>query len=262
MKKLTAKRLLVLPDVHVPIEDKRAIECVLAYAEDEAFDEVIQLGDLLDLEGPSSHAKGKPRQIEGQRFFQECEIAREFLTQLRERSKSQNKECSALLLEGNHEFRLEKFLDEHPYFTGALDLQKALGLRELGYKWQRYTDPKPHRAGKLHFVHGLYHSGAHAKKHAIDAGVSLMYGHTHTVQMYTHKTLYDGACIRAWSIGCLCDYRPKYLHGSPTSWQHAFADVWVDTKGSMSVSLIEIHDGRMVAPNGIVYEASKTGWRE
>lgn len=260
MKAVEAYRLLVLPDMHVPLHDRKALDGILKFAAEESWDEIIQLGDFLDMESVSSHAKGKPRQIEGQRISEDYAFGRKVLAMMTDGATAKNSKCKKILLEGNHEFRIEKFLDEHPYMEGMVEVAKGLELAESGWQWVRaHRDGQLHRVGQSYYCHGLYTNQHHAKKHAEAFGVPwLFYGHTHCLQTFSTKRFGAENAIRATSCGKLCDNNPKYMHGRPHNWTTSFTVNLVDTQGRVTSTQVEIADGRFVAPNGKVYGGAST----
>lgn len=254
MKKLSAYRLLVLPDMHVPVHDRKALSAVLKYAKDESFDEVIQIGDFMDMMVVSSHEKENARGLEGMRLEADYKLGREILDGITKAVQVKNSKCKRVLLEGNHEYRIERFIDKYPGFEGLVEIEKGLELTVSGWKWVRaWSKGDIYGVGNLFFTHGRYHNDHHAKTHATRYAVNLIYGHVHSIQTYSLPRFGSNKAVIARSIGCLCNLNQGYMRGAPTAWQQAVADIWVDYSGRSTISLIEISDGRFVAPNGKTY---------
>ena len=135
---------------------------------------------------------------------------------------------SKVFLEGNHEFRLKRFVAYNaPLFEnlkGVTSMGDALQLEELGIK---YIDSKNGNAiyrvtPFLTFMHGERY-GVNAAKSQYDAwGTSVMFGHTHKQTTFTKKW----GCGRediSMSVGCLSkdpDYRDidDYTRGFGSGW--------------------------------------------
>jgi len=255
---LEAYSVLILPDVHVPYHDKRAIDAVLDFATDESWDEIVQLGDFLDIDPVSSHNKGKPGNNEGKRLIDEFSQGKDLLDQISAAVFRRNSECKRTILEGNHEHRVNRFLQEQPALEGLIEVEHGLELESKGWNYVRaHSKGDSHVINGTHLIHGISASDAHAKRTAISWGANVIYGHTHCVQSYSHKMRGNNRTVIARSIGCLCRLRPAYLHCQPDKWSHAFAVMHINTRHRITVTVCEIENGRFAAPNGRIYGAKK-----
>jgi hypothetical protein len=54
---------LILPDIHLPYEDKYAVANVLHMISDVQPERVVQIGDLLDMKAPARWSKGTCRRV-------------------------------------------------------------------------------------------------------------------------------------------------------------------------------------------------------
>lgn len=78
------ERILILPDTHYPLHDKKLWKTILKVVKDVQPDEIIHIGDLLDLPQPSRWTKGTRQEFEGN-VYHDCDKARaEILEPLRE----------------------------------------------------------------------------------------------------------------------------------------------------------------------------------
>ena len=120
-------------------------------------------------------------------------------------------------IQGNHEVWLDNFVVRYPYLTQYLT-EKALRLKERGYKYHPYNRKKNLKIGKLNFTHGKYTTKYHAYKHLDYYGENIMYGHTHDLQRFTKTS--NGGTISSWSLGCLKDIEADedWLGGRLTNW--------------------------------------------
>jgi hypothetical protein len=117
-------------------------------------------------------------------------------------------------------------------------------LEERGYQYHPYTRKKLLNIGKLYFGHGKFTVKYHAWKHLDHYGKSVMYGHTHDLQRYTHTNL-DGT-RSSWSLGCLknIEHDEDWLEGKLTNWNHAFAIIDFFENDDFKVEVVEIIGGR------------------
>ena len=235
--------ILVVPDVHYPVHDWRAVDLLLQVAAEYRFDAVVQLGDLLDLEALGRWTAHAPRQVEGDRLVGDIILASEFLGKLLKASRVKNEQCRGYLLEGNHEYRIERLLDSTPYLEGIINLAELLKPKELGFEFLRVHDeqgilrfdwtPKGIRPRYLRrtdwasglgvaFTHGWYCNVHAAKQHCDRYGRGpIIFGHTHRVQQYVAHS-YGHPKPMAATIGHLRLADPSWMQG-PLSWQLAFA---------------------------------------
>ncbi len=204
-------------DVHIPEENPFAWRASLDLIDDLKPDEIVIGGDFLELESCSQHGGvARPAMLKN-----ELEAGRYALRQLRNSAP----EATITYLEGNHETRLRRYVtSKAPTLSDVSTLPKELGLDELGINWVPFG--KPVRRGKLAFVHGWWSNEFHAKKHLLQMGESVTYGHTHKPQMYT-KGIIDGV-LGAWGMPALRTLDPAWLDGKPLGWVNGLGLYYVD----------------------------------
>lgn len=253
---MSTYRVLVLPDIHVPFHDTRAIDAVLDYAEEVHWDELIQLGDFVDLDVVSRFVIDKPRLIEGRSLSDDYEMANRLLDRILSAVRKKNPACKATMLEGNHEYRIERWLDRFPQLRGMLEVHSALRLEERQVGWVR-ADSKGevYRVRQATFIHGWYYNIFHAKKHLENFEGDIWYGHVHDSNEHT-AVGYGSRKRRGGSLGCLCSLDLDYTQGRPTKWQHGFGD-FCFADSTYAAHRVRIDGGEFVAPNGKLYGRKK-----
>lgn len=229
------KRILIFPDVHSYNFDRKAWGCFIEVARSLGpWDHVVGLGDLLEGDAVSAYNKGRPQLQEGLRLLKDYAFAGELLDELQ---NAVGPQAAITLLKGNHEWRVDRYLEEHPELDGLINVEQGLKLKERNITMcNSYPDGATLQIGKLHFTHGIYCGGNAAKKHLENFGVNLVFGHTHEVGMASKKMFGKGKTLSAWNMGCLCRYDMPYLVGRPTSWQHAIGTAYVSDTGMFSVN--------------------------
>ena len=252
------KRIFVLPDIHAPFHDMKAIGAFMNYAATQHVDEFVQLGDYVDADAVNAHDEGKRRTQEGRRLKDEYDVANELLDQLTDAVRIRHRGTKLVMLKGNHEWRVDRWVDRHPEIEGLIEVENALRLQARGVHWvESYPHGEAYKMGRLHAIHGSYTNKYHAAKHLDEYGIDLIYGHVHSIQVASRPSRNKLRTTEAISIGCLCDYALPYLQGRPSKWQHAFAEVHLWEGGAFNVLPVRIHDGEFVAPTG-----QKFSWRE
>ena len=146
---------------------------------------------------------------------------------------------------------MDQFLDRNPTIEGMIELETALKLKERGYEY--YGLNEPFRLGKVVFVHGLYTVAHHAKKHVIEYGQNVVYGHVHSHQKYTKSNLDN--YHSAESVPCLCELKKPFLKNGPTAWSHGFAVLYLFKEG-FHLDVVPINRGVCVF-NGRIYGRKK-----
>lgn len=242
-----AERVLVLPDIHLPEEDTRTMAAVEQYMGDHDWDEVVYLGDLLDLGLISSHNKDNLRAIKGRRLRAEYDYCAEML----DRHQKLAPMAKFTYLEGNHELRVEKYIDANPAMEGSMEVEVGLQLLKRKIQWVRYGTP--YKLGKARFIHGMYTNKYHASKHVEAYGNNIFYGHTHDIQLHSKELHGDDKTIVGQSLGCLCKYDQPYLRRRPTRWQQGFGVFYFFPDGYFTYTVVRIFKHRFYA-EGEIYQ--------
>jgi metallophosphoesterase superfamily enzyme len=224
----------VLGDLHFPHQDERAIALALNVIYELQPEEVFLNGDIMDMHQISRWGCSPERKLTLQ---QDLDRTRRFLVELR----SAAPEAFIHYLEGNHEARLGRYLQERPEIHGlaALQLPALLGLEglQIGYTTVPYLE-----FGGWVVTHGdrvSSRAGATAQK-MIDAyGTSGINNHVHRLAQVTRR---QAMREMTWiENGCLCDLYPEYT--AVADWKQGFtvlhwdgAQVWPE--------VVAIHAGK------------------
>lgn len=256
------KRVLVLPDPQlrpayggVPTgEDTQTLKAVERYVRDHRWDEVVLLGDFLDLDCLSSHNHGKPLLVEGRRLQLDYDHGQRFLDKWQDLTYP----AKWTIIEGNHEFRAVRYAEAFPAMQGSVEVPNGLDLKGRDIKWVPFwSEGKLHQIGNAYFGHGRFTNEHHAKKNLGVYGVPFYYGHTHDVQEASVTRYGDDKTICAKSMGCLCRYNQPYLQGRPSKWQQAFGVFHFQTSGFFNDYIVKIFDHGFISPEGQVYRGGR-----
>lgn len=253
---------VVWGDVHFPFHDRKAVEVLYKITDLVQPTELFCIGDVYDFwqlsdHRPPEHTKMDPWQIDLQ---ETVELGSEHLGQMLRISNPKD----AYFLHGNHEDRWSRLLSAirdnrrmmHmmglPGVSDALQLDKILGLDELGYKTLSYIqDDLLVIRDRLVVEHG-YSVSKWAGRARIDHyGKSAIFGHTHRIQNYTKRDL--NGTIAGWSVGCLCNLDQHYVRYP--DWAQGFAViVWkkLEDGWMFNVEQVRIHDGTAVFRDKVV----------
>ena len=244
MKKI--KRALVIPDQHYPIHDEKAVKVVLKAIDIVKPDAFINLGDVGEWESVSmwqwKRKKKPPLEYQLPIIDKEAKLVNKEIDRF-DKALAKVGCKTKYILAGNHdEWLTEGFVKEYPYMKDYT-FKKLCKWKERGYKYYPYN--KPLYIGKVMFIHGMYATQFHAKKHLQAYGENVIYGHVHDIQRHTLTRL--GGTIGAWSMGCLKDMTPEknaWLRNRLHNWNHAFAIVDWFRGGNFKVEVVEIIKGK------------------
>lgn len=196
------ERVLILPDTHVPYEDKRAWALLLQVIKAVQFQKIIILGDFWDCYSVSAHAKD-PNRIH--LIEQELEQVNGRLDEL-DASGAKEK----FYIEGNHEFRLPRQLqDKLPQLYNIVRVEKLLKLKERGWQYIPYMDDM--KAGLVYATHCVGSSSS-AQKAFLDYQDNVLTGHNHAMDYIVRGNAKGIAHVSA-TFGWLGDVRAvDYMH--------------------------------------------------
>jgi predicted phosphodiesterase len=196
------RKALIIPDCHIPYEDKRAYELMLAVGKDLDPDEIVILGDYADFYAVSSHTK-------------DAEMANVMLVdevfEVIERLKELNRlfpRAKKVYIEGNHEYRLARYISSKaPDLYGAVDVASILELKTLGFEYVPYSPVQKYAVlgSSLIARHEPLAGGKHVAQNTVEKAMSsVIFGHTHRIQE-AQTVAMNGENYRGISSGWLGD---------------------------------------------------------
>ena len=242
-----------------PLHDRAACDVVLQAAELLEPDEIILLGDMLDLAPWSTRWTADP----SVRFTTNAtlrELYAGFLRPLRAAAPH----AHIRFMEGNHEKRITDAiiskLDEAHGLRSAdtldgselLNIPSLLALDTLDIEYFAPYGKAFWLFDQIRIQHGTKArpGGETASAYLRNATSSIIWGHVHRLEM-AQKTIQtpDGPqIITASSPGCLCrtDGAVPHAGGDYLDWQQGFGIVYEDEDGQTSQQLVPIQNGKAV----------------
>lgn len=211
-------------------------------------DVTVVLGDFADFYSVSSHSKNPLR---AQRLSEELPEVLHSLDLLDTLGAKKQ-----IYIEGNHEFRLQRFLEsDSPALLGlpGTTVSSLLGLRERGWKFVPY---KSHiRVGKLNITHDVGYSGKSAVFQTGAAFESnVVFGHTHRMNVNYFGNIRGETHVAA-TFGWLGSRKAaEYMHGAQIdrNWQLGFGVGYLEPNGTVHVQAVPIVGYKCVL-NGVLY---------
>ena len=206
------QKTVLLPDIHHPHCDGRTMDVLNEFIFDYDPDELVYMGDQMSLDCISFWNKNRPLLKEGQRLLKDYNNFNNDILKVHENIT--RTDIRRTFIMGNHENRVQTYIEENPELDGFLDIDKVIPFNGM------------HRVGKLMVIHGRYWGMYHAKKHAEEFEGNVAYAHVHNPQMFTKISPVDSKGYHmATSLPCLCNIEPDYKKNAPTHWVNGFGIV-------------------------------------
>lgn len=251
-------RGLILPDMHVPDCDREAMNAIYKYVKGRKYDFVVSLGDWCDFNSISAHNRHALGKVENLRVLNDILGMRSEISRLRQAVGPRPR---IYWIQGNHEYRLVRYLDEHPELKGLpdFDLSKALDFDKNGITWVQFWEQGDLlRAGKLYMGHGRRVGPGHTARNLRDYETNLVTGHTHSYEISGKVIAPQWDYRVAVSLGSLqSQKKARWMQGRPSAWVTMFGEVFLLPDGSFTLYSPVIVRGRFVGADGVVYSGRK-----
>jgi predicted phosphodiesterase len=226
----SGRKILVLPDIHVPYHNMEAIRTALTDGRIFGADTVILLGDTMDCHMLSTHKKMRGALD----MVKEVEMTRELMAFIRKALPK----AEIFYMEGNHEQRLTRHMEENsPALVGfdAITLPSLLNLEEdFNIKYLRTGELIT--CGRMTFIHGHELKGLGginpARKLYLRAKTSTICGHFHRPDTFFTRDI-RGEGIECHVLGTLGSLSPHYH--PLNEWRHGYGLVDIAKSGKFKV---------------------------
>jgi len=227
------RRIVVISDLQVPFHDERAVRNVAKFIKRYKPDDVICVGDEIDLQTISRWSSGRDEWSGtiGHDRDKTVEILGEL--QIRHLSRS------------NHSARLYSAISKRlPGLLGLpeLTIEGFLKLKELGITYHH----KPYEIAKgWIMVHGdeqaiNHNAGLTALTAARRHGKSVVCGHTHRLGVSAFSEASGGVLGRVLTgmeVGHLMDEKQAFYTKGTFNWQKGFGLIYTDRNGTTGVTV-------------------------
>lgn len=235
-------RTLIIPDTHAPYHSERAWRTAMKAAHALKPDRIVCIGDFVDCYSISRYPKSAARK---HKLKPEIESARALLRQLERIGASELVFC-----EGNHEWRLERYINERaPELFGLIDIRSLLHLDS--WRWVPYQSWVTY--GKISYSHDVGRSGVYAGRQTLaEFGGNIVFGHTHRGGV-TYESTVRGEHRVALNVGWLGNpWEIEYAHRASAlrNSQHGFGWVLQDHNGYAAAQFVPIIHERMCIVDG------------
>lgn len=210
---------LIIPDQHAhPDHDNKRADYLSQLIIDLKPDVVVNMGDAADMASLSSYDKGK-RSFHGKSYAKDLEAHLDFQGRVWDRVFSRKKKTPyRVVLEGNHEHRIERALDLSPELEGTFGFSD-FGFSDYYHDVVRYDGGNPGviELDGILFSH-FFPSGVMGRPVGGERpGYSLLskndqssvQSHIHVFDYYSKATV-SGKKLHGLVAGCYLDYIPDW----------------------------------------------------
>lgn len=231
-------RIARLCDMHVPFEDKIAVNAAFEFVTKIQPDE-IDIDEWHDFYSVSRFSKD-PDRIDS--LQDELDVVFTYMGDLRKRCPN----AKITMLKSNHTDRLQKYLwNNAPALSNlrCLELPILMRLDELKIGYADFVSRRGVNLSKHGNVIRKY-SAYTAHWEFEREGMSGMSGHSHRLAKFRHSV--RGGKYQWMECGCLCGLNPEYYDGIP-DWQHGIG--LLQYKGNtrhFSMSDLDVIDGEIL----------------
>lgn len=237
-------------DWHVPYHDPLSLRVFLEATRRMRPDVLVLMGDILDCYSLSTFSKDPRRKVQ---FSDELSTANKVLDLVQDIGIEK-----VYFIEGNHEFRLERFVMDNPKAAGLLEMRELLGIDERGWTWVPYKGASV-QIGTMHFKHDVGPAGRYANQQSIDAfGNNICFGHTHRGGHELRNTV-SGETHQALNTGWLGDWQQadyNHVQKSRREYVNGFGSVRIDGEtGAATCAFHPILNGQVVIDGKVIRAA-------
>ena len=224
-------KIVVLCDLHVPFEDKTAVEVAFKFCRD-MQPEIIVIHEWNDFYELSRFVKN-PKKATGYTLHEARETVWKYYGKLRKFCPNSR----IIELGANHTKRLQKYLQRNAHELCGLPefrMENFMEFKKFGIEYMKYFNYK-----KLFlFKHGdrVHKFSAYTAKNEFESeGMSGASGHTHRLGQF-YRTL-RGSEYTWMECGCLCNLDQEYMEGRIADWQHGVGLVMFEGKEFRAIPL-------------------------
>ena len=240
---------ILIPDVHVPYEDKRAIDNLLDMIARERPARVVQVGDLLDMKAPARWSKGRAEEY-CYSVRDECTAGEKFWIKLRQAAGT----AELGWVSGNHEDRLRSYVHTYAPALATIvpSVAELMNLEKHGVR--HYRQPYAIEPG-VSCIHGKLLAsvaGSSARKEMLRHGTSIVQGHTHRLGVIYETSDRTRFALEAGWLGDIRRAGTYLDFPGVANWQTGFGFLGVDNK-RITPGVVPVHERGRFTFHGRTY---------
>lgn len=250
---------IIIPDSHAdPRFPNHRYVAAGRFIAERRPDNIVQLGDFGNLESLCFHNKGRPLLQEGMRLKDDMDAMQEAYELLQNEIDTVNRKATSLhrrrysprmvWLDGNHEYRVRRYLEQQPELDGYLPEAGLVNTR--GWEYVPYMDNA--FISGVRFTHipinpgnSRPYGGKYVTWRVVEnSSMSVVFGHTHsrTLSSLRRVAEHGAEVINSYAAGCYIDYHPDYVRGveSIVNWWRGLSVLTHFDKGEFDVETVSM----------------------
>ncbi len=206
-------------------------------------DNIIFIGDFLDMGSLSFYDKPGSQEKENLRINNEINLAKLWMFLVFDpKGWPKGYTPDIDFTEGNHEYRLRRLFEQQAVFDGIISIRESL-QQVLNEKCSQVFTWTPYGEylciNKIMYTHVPFKNGQPVASTVNHTGMSLqlvdrsvIYGHTHRLEVKQALRAGSFQLITALNVGCYFDYIPSYVKNSNPHWWRGVVHVYPDGQGN------------------------------
>lgn len=241
---------IIIPDVHLPYEDKYAVNHLFDMIEQVRPERVIQVGDLLDMKAPARWSKGTAAEYCNS-VRAEADAGVAFWHELRQAAG----DAELVWITGNHEDRLRAYVNAYAPALGDIvpDVADLMQLSKFNVK---HPKRQPYAlAPGVSAIHGKLlatKAAQSARKEMLRHNKSIVQGHTHRLGVIYETTDRPRFALEAGWLGDIRRAGSYLDFFGVADWQQGFGHLHVDGK-RVTPGVVHVHEKGRFAFHGRTY---------
>jgi hypothetical protein len=236
------KQFLIVPDCHFPFHDLKYINFItrlLSYLKSTGkLKGLVQLGDALDFFQVSTYPKDPARRNSIKDDMDDyLGIVNLWTTYLPKGGEYHQ-------IEGNHEYRLQKYIANNAkeiyQLVTSVESYLSTRFKSKNHKfiWHKYTKWDSLKIGDVNILHGFYYNQHAAATNLAKYKTNIITGHTHRLQLIS-----DGKHYSA-TLGHGSDEKETAHNPVPSGWQQSCAVLTLLDSGKTNLEIILVNAGK------------------
>jgi predicted phosphodiesterase len=214
-------KVLVIGDAHVDeVQSLDRFDLANRLIKRERPDVLVIIGDFLSLNCLSAWDRNKRLAMEGLRYIEEIQAGNVALDKL---LAGTSKKMRKIFVEGNHEDRLDRYLELDPTFHGYVGIAKDLRLVQRGFEFIPFKGVAYVRGVGFTHIPIAGNGKAVGNPNVAQKALklfhhSVVFGHTHTLDHAAEHRHGAPHLNQALSVGCFFEHVDDYALGSKTDY--------------------------------------------
>lgn len=238
---MSDEKWLIWSDMQMPYQDDKAVKLVYKIGKWLKPDVVVNIGDAVDLDGPSRWNEGSVDEVLNG-VHRESKLMKEYWAKHRELWPNSQLHWLA----GNHEQRLGVYLSKKaPALLEVVTDDVLYDTTKNGVKTYPYENLPELKMNEVYFHHGMAaskHAGDSVRSDMESWGVSLVRGHSHRCASIFKTFELKNETLQGHEIGHLTDASgPGFKYTQVHNWQQGFAIGFKCDNGQDVIQTIRIN---------------------